>query len=80
MSLTSDPPADRATGPRHAAPADGHPTLTVVPPRHPWRRPEAAAAHGIPRHRRLRRTVLPQAMRSVLHHHVERHHAQGATR
>ncbi|MCX4868007.1 hypothetical protein OHU11_33715 [Streptomyces sp. NBC_00257] len=28
MSLTSDPPIDKATGPRRAAPADGHNTPT----------------------------------------------------
>ncbi|MCX4848887.1 hypothetical protein [Streptomyces sp. NBC_00893] len=80
MSLTSDPPVDRATGPRHAAPADGHNTLTVLPPRHRRHRSEATAALGIPRNRQLRRIVLPQTMRSVLQHHVERHQAKGATR
>ncbi|MFE7263338.1 amino acid ABC transporter permease [Streptomyces sp. NPDC057592] len=44
MTLTSDPPVDKATGP-HVAPSadDGHDTLTVVPLRHPWRWAAVAA-------------------------------------
>ncbi|MEV8107590.1 amino acid ABC transporter permease [Streptomyces sp. NPDC088135] len=38
MSLTSDPPIDKATGPHTTVPtAIGHDALTVVPVRHPWR-------------------------------------------
>ena len=38
MSLTSDPPLDRTTGPQaEAASAIDYGALTVVPVRHPWR-------------------------------------------
>ncbi|MEL5954432.1 hypothetical protein AADR41_06555 [Streptomyces sp. CLV115] len=75
MSLTSDHPIDKATGPRPIAPDDDHHTLTrvravrghvggVAPP------PMAATVGHVP---------LSTALR-VPRHHVGRHRAKGATR